>query len=256
MPLHIAAARGDKAQMDALLASGASPNAQDRYGHTPLHAAARRVDEDPVRRLLRYGADHRIRDHVGRTPLHLAARAHSRLVVRLLLEAGASCRVRDAYGKCPLHYCCGHAATWEMFQEYGAKACPEIQPERIGTEKRYEPKWVNCMARETCEAGVQDTECWEDLCNDGVVLCRLIYRIIADSAWINEEMIELDDRLVEDLQFDLRGHFSLICALVDEFSLDLPDPALDRLHTVADVFELVREYLRPVLSADQKQPSP
>ena len=41
-PLHRAAAPGFRAACEALLAAGANPNVEDRYGETPLSAA---VDE-------------------------------------------------------------------------------------------------------------------------------------------------------------------------------------------------------------------
>jgi len=62
-------------QMKALLASGFSPNAQDKYGRTALHAAVLLGQLDLARFLLSKGADVNARDRDGRTPLMVSASA-------------------------------------------------------------------------------------------------------------------------------------------------------------------------------------
>jgi ankyrin repeat protein len=137
-----AARKGDVAQIQALLASGADPNFRDGYGLAPLHYAASFNQAEVTAALLKGGADpndrviespRHMRDQctplqyaadrgnaqiaslliaagakvnetgqTGRTALHFAARRGYVEVVRLLLDAKADPNVRDADGSSPL----------------------------------------------------------------------------------------------------------------------------------------------------------
>lgn len=61
--------------MKSLLASGISPNTQDKYGRTALHAAALLGQPELTRFLLSKGADVNARDRDGRTALMVSASA-------------------------------------------------------------------------------------------------------------------------------------------------------------------------------------
>jgi hypothetical protein len=61
--------------MKALLASGLSPNTQDKYGRTALHAAVLLAQPELARLLLSKGTDVNARDREGRTPLMVSASA-------------------------------------------------------------------------------------------------------------------------------------------------------------------------------------
>jgi hypothetical protein len=61
--------------MKVLLASGLSPNTQDKYGRTALHAAALLAQPELTRLLLSKGAGVNARDREGRTPLMISASA-------------------------------------------------------------------------------------------------------------------------------------------------------------------------------------
>jgi ankyrin repeat protein len=92
-----AAERGSGAVINALIAHGASPNAEDSpdtsvdgtYGYTPLHAAAFHGNVSAARALIGHGANVRAREtrYFG-TPIGWATYAGHRDVVGLLLESG------------------------------------------------------------------------------------------------------------------------------------------------------------------------
>ena len=102
-PLHIAANNGRKAEVEALLAKGASINAQDKAGMTPLHHAAFMNRKDAAEVLLAKGAHVNARDERGSTPLHLAAHDGNKDTAELLLIKGADINAKDKYGQTPLH---------------------------------------------------------------------------------------------------------------------------------------------------------
>jgi ankyrin repeat protein len=94
--LFAAAARGDAARIEALLAKGAAPDARDAEGRTPLMHAALRLAAEA---LLAAGARPDARDGDGRTALHHAcARGHDGVAHRLL-EAGLDLLDRDGQGR-------------------------------------------------------------------------------------------------------------------------------------------------------------
>jgi len=98
-----AAARGDRARVEALLAEGVNPNRPSalRWGERALVHAVDRGDVELVRILLEAGAHPDLGGN-GYTPLGLAAlRGHGR-IARLLLRAGADVDLKGADGNTPL----------------------------------------------------------------------------------------------------------------------------------------------------------
>ncbi|MBC7804540.1 MAG: ankyrin repeat domain-containing protein [Akkermansiaceae bacterium] len=88
--LHIAASRGDAAQVVRLLESGADVEARDARGRTPLLVAAREGRADAARLLLEAGAAVDARgESMSITPLMASAQRGDVALVRLLLEAAA-----------------------------------------------------------------------------------------------------------------------------------------------------------------------
>jgi ankyrin repeat protein len=88
--LHAAAARGDVAEIERLIAEGERVNIQDSRSRTPLHVAAYRKHHGAVQALLRLGANPNARDS-QRFDLLTIAVTHSDLdMVALALKSGAS----------------------------------------------------------------------------------------------------------------------------------------------------------------------
>ncbi|CAI5996577.1 unnamed protein product [Closterium sp. NIES-64] len=103
------AVKGDTAKLQKLLRKGADVNARARepvlVGRRPLHAAAAAGNEAMVEALLAAGADVDGKDDFGRTPLHyLAASPSPRLgILSHLLNAGTDYAIRDRGGSMPIH---------------------------------------------------------------------------------------------------------------------------------------------------------
>ena len=78
----------------------------NEIGESPLHVAAWRGHKDVVAALIAGGADINVVDTVYSmtTPLHEAVRSGYRSVVKLLLDAGADITVQDSAGDTPLHW--------------------------------------------------------------------------------------------------------------------------------------------------------
>ena len=147
-PLHCAAARGQGAAVELLLARQAEANARDNTGSTPLHHAAYFSGREPleanpylagpalekvraeyqrqvevVRLLLAHQADAQARDDAGDSPLLWAAMRGNAAIVELLLEHGAAIDAPDdAHRATPLHMAVrgGHRAVTELLLARGA----------------------------------------------------------------------------------------------------------------------------------------
>ena len=71
--MHRAARDNDVTQIKALVAAGASVEAQDDEKLTPLHVAARQGQTDAIKALVAAGASVEAQDDDKKTPLHYAA---------------------------------------------------------------------------------------------------------------------------------------------------------------------------------------
>ena len=101
--LRWASRDGDQGRVQALLAQGVNPNAQEWWGDTPLMLAARHGREEVVELLLAQpNIDLEVRDQEGRTALLLAAEEDHQGVVEQLLAGGADAAVMDTEGRTPL----------------------------------------------------------------------------------------------------------------------------------------------------------
>jgi uncharacterized protein len=90
--LHAAAANGDVAAIEQLIADGEKPNLQDAHSRTPLLVAAFRRQHAAVEALLRLGANPNARDADGYDILTIATVNNDVETVKAALAAGADAR--------------------------------------------------------------------------------------------------------------------------------------------------------------------
>ena len=86
-PILLAAAEGDLARVNTLLAACSDPNARDKQRQTPLMHAARNGHLDVVEALLAAGADVNARAKKGLTAFDAAQSARQHEVLRMLESA-------------------------------------------------------------------------------------------------------------------------------------------------------------------------
>jgi len=91
--LHAAAAEGDVAAIEQLVADGEKPNVQDSKSRTPLIVAAFRRQQAAAQALLRLGANPNARDADGYDVLAIAAINNDVEMLKTALAGGANARV-------------------------------------------------------------------------------------------------------------------------------------------------------------------
>ena len=109
--MHRAAHNNDVTQIKALVAAGASVEAQDDTKWTPLHWAASQGHTDAIKALVAAGASVEAQADNKRTPLHLAAFYGHADAIKALVAAGASVEAQADKKMTPLHWAAmlGHA---------------------------------------------------------------------------------------------------------------------------------------------------
>ena len=65
--------------------------------------------------------------------------------------------------------------------------------------------------------------------------------IIVEQLGIDADKVTADSTLVDDLGVDSLDVVELIMAFSDEFGIDIPDDAADKISTVADVVNYLKE---------------
>ncbi|RGP68015.1 spt23-suppressor of ty retrotransposon [Fusarium longipes] len=121
--LHHACSLGYHRFVAALLARGASPNAQDKGGFTPLHIAAIHNHAEIVRRLMLHGADPTLRSVSG---LAAADIAQSRAVLRTIRRSERHIRSRSSGGS--LHSRASSATSLRSLWEPMSKVHTHDEP--------------------------------------------------------------------------------------------------------------------------------
>jgi acyl carrier protein len=66
--------------------------------------------------------------------------------------------------------------------------------------------------------------------------------IIADKLSVDADEITMESSFVDDLGADSLDIVELIMALEDEFDMEIPDEQAEKISTVADVVEYIREH--------------
>ncbi len=97
-----AAMIGDKNSVIALLHSGRSANAMNKFGETPLMGSVFNAHNDIVEILLAEGANPNLVDIKGNTPLHVAVASRNYIATQQLLRAGAKVDFRNNSNDTPL----------------------------------------------------------------------------------------------------------------------------------------------------------
>ena len=101
--LSIAAMKGDKAGMQAMLKQNVDVNASQGDGTTALHWAVYRDDFEMTQMLLKAGANTQATTRVGAiTPLFMAAQNGNGKIIQLLLAAGSNANSVNSTGTTPL----------------------------------------------------------------------------------------------------------------------------------------------------------
>src|SRR5262249_17978950 len=90
--LQLAAARGDVAQIKALIGKGARPDARDSYERTPLHIATYARQHDAMRALVALGADPNALEKDRYDIVTIASVANDLPTLKVALEIGCSAR--------------------------------------------------------------------------------------------------------------------------------------------------------------------
>jgi fucose 4-O-acetylase-like acetyltransferase len=84
-PLSTAAAYGNVAAIELLIAKGADVKARNRDGATPLHAAAMYGKVKAARVLIQHGADRRAKNRIGETPADMLNADGTRMLILTVL---------------------------------------------------------------------------------------------------------------------------------------------------------------------------
>ena len=122
--LHRAVQRGDAEAVRALIRTGATVNAKNRYGIAPLQLAATVGNAAIIQQLLQAGADPNTATPEGETALMTAARTGDPASVRMLVTRGANVNAREGWkGQIALMWAAAenNVAAMKILLEAGAE---------------------------------------------------------------------------------------------------------------------------------------
>jgi ankyrin repeat protein len=174
--LHAAVARGDRAAVERLLASGHDPNETDREG-LPVLLRAAEADEPPcAAALVANGADVAARGPGGRTAVHASCAAGAAGVLAVLTEASADLTAADDSGNTPLH----HAAA------AGAENCVRALLDNGGDAGREARKRRNARGKTARDLAVAGRH-------------KAVVRLLTDDDELFNAIADGDEAAVSDL---------------------------------------------------------
>lgn len=69
-----------------------------------------------------------------------------------------------------------------------------------------------------------------------------VKKIIAEQLQIDPEGMKLEASFIDDLGADSLDIVELVMAMEDEFQMDIPDEAAEKIQTVKDAIDYIREH--------------
>jgi ankyrin repeat protein len=129
--LHWAVYRGNRELAAVLMRAGANPKAANREGVTPMWLASVNGDAAMVAALIEAGADANETLPLGRTPLMLASRTGNVDAMKVLLDNGANPNAKETLrGTTPMMWAAdeGHEAAIRLLIDRGADANARSNP--------------------------------------------------------------------------------------------------------------------------------
>ena len=125
-PLHLAARKGQKENVELLLNRGADVDSIDVDKETPLHYACDAGHSEIAGLLIQKGALLNQANKINQTPLHLASlKGHCEVIKTLLENGGFNVDQSDSNGQTPLYFACeaGKNDVVRLFFEYDEEGC-------------------------------------------------------------------------------------------------------------------------------------
>ena len=68
-------------------------------------------------------------------------------------------------------------------------------------------------------------------------------QIVAKNLDVNESRITADSRYIDDLGADSLDQVELIMALEEEFGVEIPDEAAEKIRTISDTLKYIKEHI-------------
>ncbi|MBQ7816765.1 MAG: acyl carrier protein, partial [Oscillospiraceae bacterium] len=65
--------------------------------------------------------------------------------------------------------------------------------------------------------------------------------IICDQLEVSEELVTMDSNLVDDFDADSLDLVDLVMSIEDEFNIEVPEDAVEKMKTVGDVVNFIEE---------------